>query len=87
VTYSKGVTQQDIPAYRYSVPPEVFAASGDNIGFCNPSNDTYYPEDHGRPQQCLPDGLLDVTACQPGMCTHYIANVCYVLRVQAIHRL
>lgn len=68
ITYKQNVDDKDIPAMRFSVPRAVFAASGNNIGFCHARKKRVYQHDvrdprtpDNDPGYCLPDGLLDVS--------------------------
>lgn len=52
--YEEDAMVKGIPAYRFSLPREVFANSTANAGFCIP------------PGNCPGSGLLDVAVCKEG---------------------
>jgi hypothetical protein len=71
--YDSGVTIDSIPAYRFTVPKEVFVSTGDNIGFCVGNDQRFFSTDspntlwHGNGSRyCLSDGMLDVSECLGG---------------------
>jgi hypothetical protein len=53
--YYSTIEVRGITLYKYFAPPELFKYTADvRAGFCVPNNLT-----------CVPDGLLDISVCQP----------------------